>query len=640
MPSDVIITINGTKQTEVEGDLLEVVVDTNLYLPAMFTIDVQDELDMQTGKLKYTDAATFEVGVEVKIAIETDDIPDVRGKVKSTLMVGEITAIEPIFAADNWQPVLRVRGYDRSHRLTRGTKTRTFGDANPQGSGVTEDQIVKTVAQEAGLSVQTDTSGLSGIKYFHVLQYNQTDLEFLWSRARLLGYQVYVEEKKLYFQKANAIRGTETPASLMWGENLASFAPRLTLMNQVDKAIVTGWDPGTKKALEGVSTTIEARTKPSIASGGFDKKGSAVAKEKLGGVAEDYIVDIPVLTVDQAKATAAAHFAEAESAFVQADGVCGVGDPRINAGRVVTIEGVGARFSGDYYVTEARHTYAHGDYSVSFSVTGRNPNTLSYLLNGDNGRDLGRIYGVVTAIVVNLDDPDKLGRVQVKYPWLPKYKGAELASNWARLAAPMAGKERGFFFTPEVDDEVLVAFEHGDPSFPYIVGTLWNKIDKPPAGTGEILASSKKQTDQRIIRSRSGHLIVLNDKQGEESIIIQSKSGHNITLNDKSGSEQVVLVDKTGKNKFTVDSAKNSLTIEIEGDVSVTAKGKTTFSSLGDITLDTKGKLTLKAVKDVAIEGLNIKAAAQVNAELGSNAQTSVKSSGITEIKGSLVKIN
>ena len=614
--------------------------DTNLYLPAMFTIDIQDELDVQTGKLKYTDTNTFEVGGQVKIEIETDDIPDEMMSVKSTLIIGEITAIEPVFAETDWQPVLRVRGYDRAHRLTRGTKTRTFGDANPTGNGVTEEQIVKTIAQETGLTAKIDASGFSAIKYYHVLQYNQTDLEFLWTRARQLGYQVYVEDKTLNFQKANTVRGTETPKSLLWGETLASFSPRLTLINQVDKAVVTGWDPATKKALEGAGTSVEARTTPQIADGSFNKKGSAVAKEKIGGEAADVIVDMPVLTVDQAKAIAAARFAEAESAFIQADGVCGVGDPRISAGRVVTVEGVGARFSGDYYVTEARHIYTRGDYRVMFSVAGRHPNTLSYLLNGDNGHDPGHIYGVVTAIVVNLEDPEKLGRVQVKYPWLTKYKGAELASNWARLAAPMAGKERGFFFTPEVDDEVLVAFEHGDPSYPYIVGALWNKIDKPPAGTGEILGSDKKVIDQRVLRSRTGHLIVLNDKQGEESIVIQSKSGHNITLNDKSGSEQVVLVDKTGKNKFTVDSAKNSLTIEIEGDVSVTAKGKTTFSSMGDITLDTKGKLTMKAAQDVALEGLNVKVTAQASAEVGSNAQTSVKSSGVTEVKGSLVKIN
>jgi uncharacterized protein involved in type VI secretion and phage assembly len=642
MPSDVIISVNGRKQTDIEGDLLEVIVDTNLYLPAMFTITLQDDRDESSGDLQYTDADTFKVGAEVKIEIETDEIPDEYGSIRSTLIIGEITAIEPIFSEDNWNPVLRIRGYDRSHRLTRGKKTRTYGDANPNGSGTSDEQIVKTIVQETeGITgSDIDTSGLSSIKYAYVLQYNQTDLEFLWSRARLLGYQVYVEYKKLFFQKANATRGSDTPSALMWGETLASFNPRMTLINQVDQAIVKGWDPHAKQALEGVGKSIEDRTKPKIADGSFDKKGSALAKEVLKGTANEVLLDYPVLTVDQAKAMAAARFAEAESEFIQADSVCRVGDPRLIAGRVVTIEGVGKRFSGDYYVTEARHVYARGAYEVTFSVSGRTPNTLSYLLNGDNGHDLGRIYGVVTAKVTNLEDPEDLGRVQVMYPWLPKYKDADLNSNWARMAAPMAGPERGLLFLPEVDDEVLVAFEHGDVSYPYIVGTLWNKTDKPPKGEGEILASDKKTVDQRVIRSRSGHVIVLNDKDKEESIIIKSMAGHTFTFDDKNGSEQISIVDKTGKNTFTIDSAKNTLTIAMEGDVSVTTKGKLTLSSTGDMTLDTKGKLNMKSAQDVTIEGLNVKTNAQVNVNIAANVQAEIKGSAMVKVQGGIIQLN
>lgn len=642
MPSDVIITVNGRKQTEIEGDLLEVVVDTNLYLPAMFTITLQDDRDESSNELKYTDATTFEVGGEVKIEVETDELPAEYSAVKSTLIVGEITAIEPVFAEDHWNPLLRIRGYDRSHHLTRGKKTRTYGDANPTGSGISDDKIIKTIVQETqGITgSDIDTSGLSRIKYNYVLQYNQTDLEFLWSRARLLGYQVYVEDKKLFFQKANAVRGSETPSAMMWGETLASFNPRMTLINQVDQAVVKGWDPHKKQPLEGIGKSIEDRTKPAISDGSFNKKGSAVAKEKLKGEAAEVVLDYPVLTVDQAKAMAAARFAEAESEFIQADGVCRVGDPRLIAGRVVTIEGVGKRFSGDYYVTEARHIYAHGTYEVTFSVSGRTPNTLSYLLNGDNGHDLGRINGVVTAKVTSLEDPENLGRVQVMYPWLPKYKDADLNSNWARLASPMAGPERGFFFLPEIDDEVLVAFEHGDVSYPYIVGALWNNTDKPPQGEGDILAGDKKVVDQRVIRSRSGHVIVLNDKEGEESIIIKSMAGHTFTFDDKSGSEQISVVDKTGKNSFTIDSAMNTLTIAMEGDVEITTKGKLTLSSMGDMTLDTKGKLNMKSAQDVSIEGLNVKTTANVNVNIAANAQAEIKGSAMVKVQGGIIQLN
>src|SRR2546426_9457473 len=81
-----------------------------------------------------------------------------------------------------------------------------------------------------------------------------------------------------------------------------------------------------------------------------------------------------------------------------------------------------------------------------------------------------KLYGVVAGIVTNNEDPDGLGRVKIRFPWLSE----DNESWWARIAAPMAGKERGAYFLPEVDDEVLVAFEHGDVNFPYVLGALWN----------------------------------------------------------------------------------------------------------------------------------------------------------------------
>ncbi len=644
MPESVIITINGREQTDLGLDLLEVVVDTHLYMPAMFTITVKDELDPQTGKLTYADADdVFKVGAEVKIEVETDEIRDVPRVVKGTIIIGEITAIEPYFSADG-VATLQIRGYDRSHRLTRGKKTRTYGDANPKGSGITEDKIVQTIVQEtAGITGSTiDTSGLSKVKSHYVMQYNQSDLEFLWSRACLLGYQVYVEDKKLYFQKADAHRGQESdkPANLAWPLNLSSFEPRLTLMHQVEKAVVKGWNPEAKEPIEGIADTDSSKTIPQI---GLNKKGSALAKEAFrGSTAEEVVVDHPVLTLNQAKAMAAARFAEAESEFIHADGECRQGDPRLIAGRLVTIEGVGQKFSGDYYVTEARHVYAKGSYQVTFSVTGRTPNTLSYLLHGDNGHHRENIYGVVTAKVTSLEDPEELGRVQVMFPWLPRYKDADLASNWARVATPMAGKERGFFFLPEVDDEVLVVFEHSDVNYPYIVGMLWNNTDKPPAGTKGILADDKKKVNQRVLRSRSGHVIVLDDTEGEEQIIIQ---------------------DMTGKNQIVINSKENTMTINVEKDLIIQAKGDTTIEAQGNMTLKSTGDLSMECknlnvktqanAKLEAMSNLDLKATGQLNlkgmktsltgdtmAEVKSNAAIQIQSSAMVKVQGNPIMLN
>ena len=118
-----------------------------------------------------------------------------------------------------------------------------------------------------------------------------------------------------------------------------------------------------------------------------------------------------------------------------------------------------------------------------------------------------RLFGLVVGVVTNNQDPDGLGRVKVRFPWLSD----DEESHWARIAVPMGGKERGTYFLPEVDDEVLVAFEHGSPSFPYVLGALWNGKDVPPT------TNDDGKNNLRLIKSRSGHVIKLNDEDGKET---------------------------------------------------------------------------------------------------------------------------
>ncbi|MBU0960029.1 MAG: phage tail protein, partial [Proteobacteria bacterium] len=140
---------------------------------------------------------------------------------------------------------------------------------------------------------------------------------------------------------------------------------------------------------------------------------------------------------------------------------------------------------------------------------------LHSLLAAPEGQEekQNKIQGVVIGVVTNNEDPEGMGRVKVKFPWLSD----EDESNWARVASPMAGKERGMYFLPEVDDEVLVAFEHGDMRFPYIIGSLWNGTEPPPASNDD------GQNNVRMIKSRSGHVISLTDEDGKEKIEIIDK---------------------------------------------------------------------------------------------------------------------
>lgn len=148
------------------------------------------------------------------------------------------------------------------------------------------------------------------------------------------------------------------------------------------------------------------------------------------------------------------------------------------------------------------------------------------LLAQSQGRDavVGKVYGAVVGVVTSIDDPDELGRVKVSYPWLQD----DVESPWARLVSFLAGKDRGAVFRPQVDDEVLVIFEHGDMRRPYVIGGLWNGKDAIPGERG-----ADADNDVCLIKSRSGHTIILDDTDGEEVITINDKHGNSIELSSE-----------------------------------------------------------------------------------------------------------
>jgi uncharacterized protein involved in type VI secretion and phage assembly len=217
----------------------------------------------------------------------------------------------------------------------------------------------------------------------------------------------------------------------------------------------------------------------------------------------------------------------------------------------------------------------------------------------------GKIFGVVVGVVTNNQDPDKLGRVRVRFPWLDD----EDESNWARIATAMAGNNRGTFFLPEVDDEVLVAFEHGNVAKPYVIGALWNGVDAP------VRDNADGKNNQRVIRSRAGHEFILNDESGKEQVEIKTKAGHQFLLDDTSGSEKIAIVDKSGSNKIEIDTAKNSVAISAQ--TKITLKAPTV-----EITADTE--MTVKSAK----------------VEITSDGPAKLESSAMLTIKGTMVKIN
>jgi uncharacterized protein involved in type VI secretion and phage assembly len=159
---------------------------------------------------------------------------------------------------------------------------------------------------------------------------------------------------------------------------------------------------------------------------------------------------------------------------------------------------------------------------------------------------MNKIDGVVIGTVKSLKDPKNLGRIEVYFPWLSDNN----KSHWARVATLMAGSGRGSWFMPEKDDEVLVAFEHGDTSFPYIVGFLWNGEDKPP--------NQGINSKVRRLQTVSGHILEFDDRPGQTRITIETQGGQKIELKDLPAG---ISISTTSGNEITISDLPPQISI-------------------------------------------------------------------------------
>jgi uncharacterized protein involved in type VI secretion and phage assembly len=240
-----------------------------------------------------------------------------------------------------------------------------------------------------------------------------------------------------------------------------------------------------------------------------------------------------------------------------------------------------------------------------------------------------RIYGVVIGVVTNNHDPDGKYRVKVRFPWLPN--GAEQGgedSAWCRVATVMAGPDRGLFCLPEVKDEVLVAFEHGDVSCPYVVGSLWNGSDRPPYD------NRSGKNSLRAFRSRSGHRLEFCDdaENHREQIRLRTAGGAEILLDDSEGARKIEIRDERSTQMIQLDLEKRTLTIVSEGDLVIKAK-KSLRLEAETFELSATGAARLKAQQ-------NLELTAASNLALKASGGARVETSSTLTLRGAKVNIN
>jgi len=198
----------------------------------------------------------------------------------------------------------------------------------------------------------------------------------------------------------------------------------------------------------------------------------------------------------------------------------------------------------------------------------------------------GYVKGVAIGIVTQNRDPDKLCRVKVRFPWAEQPR----ESYWARLAMPMSGKGRGFVLIPEVDDEVLVAFERGDLRFPCVVGALWNGKDTPP------VANDDGNNDKRLFRSRKGHQLLFDDNKSKGVVELGLSDGSQVLRKLTLDDDGIRLDDGAG-NKISIDSKAGSITIEAAKSLTLKAP---------QLTLDASTTAEVKAGSTLTLRGSQV----------------------------------
>jgi uncharacterized protein involved in type VI secretion and phage assembly len=547
------VTLGGSPLDPTLADrITEVRVETTTGLPDVCTIRLAEDPDASSGQLKVIDDTRLVLAapVTVKLAKAVGGQP-------TEVFNGEITGIEAELGSSiAGMPVmeLTVTAHDNSHRMHRKTTTRTFRQ-------VTVTDIARKMAGEHGLKVGT-LANLPGGAAEERHQVGETDWEYLARLVMLAGGELDVANGSLHI--IDPSKAKAAAVELTYGETLQRFRPRVSSLGQSATVNVRGWD---------------VKKKTAIAKAGTPKASTTVQDAKVNGAVSGskvLIATAHVSTDAEADARAKAAALQLGHERVQATAVAS-GDPLLLAGEYVTINGVGTRFSGTHRIVSAVHTYGARGYVTQLTL-GAGGRPLAQTLHGGRGRAFAD--QLVIGVVTDNKDPDKLGRVKVKYPLLDP----EVESGWARIAWGAAGNARGTVAIPHVNDEVAVGFEHGDVRRPVILGTLFNGVDKP----GADLVKDSSSVAARFPRD-------FDVKTEKKTMFV---AGEDITVTSEKGGlvietqKDIKETSKTGS--ITIEATAGQIKANGKQGVEISANGPLKITSTAPVTIESNAALQLK----------------------------------------------
>lgn len=483
---------------------------------------------------------------------------------------------------------------DKAVKLTVGKKNKHF-------ENVTNADIAEEIIGGYGLENEIEPTSTV---YKEAVQFNTSDWDFILSRMDRTGRICLVEDGKIIIKKPDL--SASPVLDLLFGATIIDYHAEIDAREQLAEVTARSWDYSSQELNE--NTSADPAVPPAGNLSPEELSDTIGLKSYLlpgGGKADS------ALLKEWADARMLKSRLSKVRGHVKFQGFAGV-----KPGDFITINGVGARFTGPVLVSAVRQEYAGGNWhtTVHFGLSGEwfSQQVNPYHLSAQSGW-FPSVQGLQTGIVTDLEDPAGEHRVKVRLPLVnPAEEGL-----WMRIATLDAGDQRGTFFRPEAGDEVIVGFLHNDPDHPVILGMLHSSALPPP------LTAANTNNEKGYV-SREGIRMIFHDE--ERSLTLETPGGKKIVLND--GGDTLTAEDEHGNY------------------IEMGASG---------VTVESAASLSLKAAADIRLEAANIllspssqfgvsAGASEIKAGGGSaefkSASVKINGTGLTEIKGGLVKIN
>ncbi len=568
-----IISINGT---EIPRTIPRLSVNvTKMVNKLSSSIIVMQDGEASSGKFPLSEGDLFLPGNEIEIS---------AGEVKNPINIFKgIIIKQSLKIREQSAPQLIVECRHKGVKATVGRKSACYHDKS-------DSDIMNTVLKALGFTSGELDIEDSDVMHKELVQYNSTDWDFILNRAEVIGKMVLTNDETISV-KAPEVTGNAV-LSLLYGATIIELDAEMDSRNQYASVKTQSWDMATQEVAESEGSEPE----------NMEEQGD-FSNDELADVIglETFILNYPgTLTPEERKSWANAQILKSRLSKIRGrvkfDGMA-----TINPGDVVELNGLGSRFNGKALVSGVRHDLdmVYGwKTQVQFGHNLEWFGEEQHIAAPKAGGLLPGAIGLHIGIVTDNEDPDGEQRVRVKVPYI----NSEDEGVWARMALADAGAERGLFFRPELDDEVIIGFLYDDPRQPVILGMLHSSAKTPPI-------SPSNDNQQKGYTSREKMKLIFDDEK--KSVVIETPAGNKLTISDDA--KGLVLEDENS-NKIEMNS---------EG-----------------ITITAVKKLELIGGTELAIGGPQIKMNGDTSVEIVGGGSAKVESSGSLDLKGAIVKIN